>query len=216
MGLARDFLQGRMRSAAVAHHLEQRALALRDGPPMLTSLDNHDTETWAHAVDARAPLGAPLLLMTPGIPVITWGTEIGRHGGAKDPENRTRMDWAAADLAASDDDNALHFWRRLVALRRDSDAVGDGTFTVLGAAPAGASPWLVFERTSAATRDRVVVLVSPGAPLRHCEPRGPWVVVDEIAWPPAKDAVTVTGTTRCMDVPANGALVVRHSARMAP
>lgn len=216
MGVARDFVQGRMRSAAAAHHLQRRADALRAGPPMLTFLDNHDTETWAHAVGPRAPLGAPLLLLSPGIPVITWGTELGRRGAAADPENRERLDWAQATIQADDVDSPLHLWRRLVALRRESPAAATGTFTMLGAAPTGARQWLVFERVADADLDRVVVLVALEAPLRHCEPRGRWDVVETVAWPPARDVVTVTGDHRCLQVPANGTLVVRHRATLVP
>jgi glycosidase len=103
MGLARDFVTGRLRGQALGHHLEQRCAAAASAAPMLTFLDNHDTETWTHATGtARAPLGAPLLLLTPGIPVLTWGTELARIGGAKDPDNRSMMPWeAAADAETS-------------------------------------------------------------------------------------------------------------------
>jgi glycosidase len=216
MGLAREFVQARLRGVAAAHHLSRRAQAMTSSPPLLTFLDNHDTETWAHAVGPRAPLGAPWLLLTPGIPVITWGTEVGRPGGAGDPANRQMMPWAEAERQAGDPGAPLHFWRRLVALRRQSPAARHGVLDVVAASPTAERSWLIWRRQ--AEDDVVVVAVSVGAPLLHCAP-AEGEVVDAIAWP-ASSRVREANGRRCLDVAADGALVVRlratTAATMAP
>jgi glycosidase len=211
MGLAREFVQGRLRGKAAAHHLERRAQAMATSPPLLTFLDNHDTETWAHAVGARAPLGAPWLLLVPGIPVITWGTEVGRVGGGGDPANREMMPWAEAARQAGDPAAPLHFWRRLVALRRRSPAARHGVLEVVAASPMAERPWLVWQRQHG--DDVVVVATAVGAPLLHCGPAA-GVVGDVIGWP-AASGVTEHDGRRCLDVAADGALVIRLRATTA-
>jgi glycosidase len=216
MGLARDFVQGRLRGTAAAHHLTRRAAALATSPPALTFLDNHDTETWAHAVGARAPLGAPWLLLTPGVPVLTWGTEVGREGGAGDPTNRTMMPWSDAERQAADPTSGLHFWRRLVALRRTSPAARHGVLEVTAASPVSELPWIVWRRQ--ADGDVLLVAVAVGAPLLHCGPAD-GVVTDAIGWPASSRVVEGAGR-RCLDVAGDGALVVRlrpgPAARLQP
>lgn len=216
MALARDFVQGRLRGAAAAHHLTRRAAALTTSPPALTFLDNHDTETWAHAVGSRAPLGAPWLQLTPGVPVLTWGTELGRTGGAGDPANRTMMPWAEAERQADDPTTALHFWRRLVALRRASSAARRGALEVIAASPTTERPWIVWRRQADA--EVIIVAVAVGAPLLHCG-RADGVVVEAIGWPARSRVVDVAGR-RCLDVAADGALVLRlrpaTAATLAP
>jgi glycosidase len=207
MGLARDFVQGRLRGVAAGHHLTRRAAALSSSPPALTFLDNHDTETWAHAVGSRAPLGAPWLLLTPGLPVITWGTEVGRVGGAGDPANRAFMPWAEAERRAGDPG---------APLRRASPAARRGDLAVVAASPGAERPWIVWRRQ--AGDDVVVVAVAVGAPLLHCAPAD-GVVVEAIAWP-ARSRVVEEAGRRCLDVAADGALVLRlrgaAAATMAP
>lgn len=216
MGLARDFVQGRLRGVAAGHHLERRAAAMSSSPPLLTFLDNHDTETWAHAVGARAPLGAPWLLLTPGIPVITWGTEVGRVGGAGDPANRAFMPWPEAERQAVDPGAPLHFWRRLAHLRRTSPAARQGDLAVLAASPGAERPWIVWRRQ--AGDDVLVVAVAVDAPLLHCA-TADGVVVDAFGWPARSRVIEVAGR-RCLDVAGDGALVLRlrgsAAATMAP
>ncbi len=215
MSVAQGFVAGRLRPAAAAHHLEGRAASAVDAPPALHFLDNHDTQSWVHAVGARrAPLGAPLLLLSPGIPVITWGTERGRVGGAKDPDNRSFMP-PLADVAVEADDAlddaraAEAFWRSVIAVRRRHPAAQRGTFRVLAASPTPAAHAgsVVFERRLPG--ERVLAAVALGAPLRHCE-AAVGVVVVATAYPQRNDATIVSegGATRCVDVVADGAVVV--------
>lgn len=213
MGLARDFVTGRLRGLALGHHLEKRAVAAIGSPLMLTFLDNHDTETWTWAAGVdRAPLGAPLLLLTPGIPVLTWGVELARPGGPKDPENRTMMPWDVADAADDDSTHALHWWRRLVALRRSSPAAQHGTLSTTAASASATFPWIVFERRT--DRERLVTAIAVGRPLVHCEPtRSDEIVVDEVRWPPGRAAVSHRAGATCLQVPADGAVVLRLQKR---
>lgn len=212
MGLARGFVQGRLRGVAAAHHLKQRAKALASSPPLLTFLDNHDTETWGHAAGLRAPLGAPWLLLTPGTPVLTWGTEVGRTGGAGDPANREPMPWPDAERQAADPTAPLHFWRRLVHLRRHSPAAQRGDLDVIAASPTASQPWIVWQRRDG--EDVIVVATAVGAPLLHCGPAD-GVLVDAIGWP-TTSRVSERDGRRCFKVAADGALVVRlRATRMA-
>jgi alpha-amylase len=220
MGIAQGFVSGRLRAQAAAHHLTARATALSTGPtspPALHFLDNHDTETWAHAVGRRAPLGAPLLLLSPGIPVMTWGTELGRAGGAGDPENRSFMPWDVADdadVGPGPARDTLAFWRALVTLRRESAAVQSGTFKVVATsmAPATRPGFLVFERQN--SNERVVVAIALGAPLRHCEPRHGRVALT-LGWP-SRPSVDEQQMTRCVDVEADSAAVFVARREAAP
>jgi glycosidase len=207
-GLARDWVTGRMRSAALAHHLVRRDRALREGPPMLAFLDNHDVETWAHAVGAaRAPLGAPFLLFDRAVPVITWGTEVGRRGGAGDPENRTFMPWDDLARAESDAGSALHLWRGLVRLRRSYEVVRRGELTVVAhdAVDAAADGFLVLQRR--APGRCAVVAVARGKGLVHVQDveRGARVL-DVVA--ASGGAAAVDGARLTVRVPADGVVAV--------
>lgn len=206
-GLARDWVAGRMRTAALVHHLEARDHALRDGPPMLTFLDNHDVETWAHATGARALLGAPLLLLDRATPVVTWGTELGRVGGAEDPFNRTMMPWDEAERAEHDVRAPLHAWRALIAQRRAHPVLHQGALRAL-ALDAGAGPgrFVVLERRSNGAR--ALVAMARDTTLRFVGPASTYARIAHQASSHGASAhleVTSDGTTLVrLTVPANG------------
>jgi glycosidase len=218
-GLARDWLQGRMRTAAFVHHLQKRDAALAAGPPMLAFLDNHDVETWAHAVGAaRAPLGAPLLLLDRAVPVITWGTEVGRVGGAGDPTNRTFQPWADVAAAEQDPASSLHLWRGLVALRRRHEVLQHGRLAVVAAdnhrdVEGSASldhGFVVLER--ALSWKRAFTAIARGRRLAVALPVAPDAeVVDVVA--SAGGAARLVGSTLAMTVPADGSVTVVVHAR---
>ena len=210
MGLARDFVVGRLRPQAFAHHLEHRAAALSKGPPMFTFLDNHDVETWATAVGDRAPLGAALLLTTPGIPVITWGTDVGRVGGSVDPANRTMLDWAHVDDPLPARTRA--WWAALTMLRRTSSALQSGTFATVTADDVTGA--VVFQRQD--RHERVVVVVAGKVAHTVHIPVADEAVIDQLAWPMTASALVVDKHLT-LRVPAHGASVVRLSrATMQP
>jgi alpha-amylase len=227
-GLARDWVSGRMRSAAFAHHVLARDTALARGPPMLSFLDNHDVETWAHAVGpSRAPLGAPLLFFDRAVPVVTWGTEVGRAGGAGDPENRTSMSWDDVALAEADPRSPLHLWRALAALRRRHPVLHHGALSVVARDAVSSrdddddnagvrAGFVVLQRAGAGSR--AVVAVARGQPLQHVQSLAAGArLVDVVASPggtaalahgrlvvrvPADGSVTVVVDERAVDEPA--------------
>jgi len=211
MGSARDFLVGRMRGEALAHHVQRRARAPL-ASQLITFLDNHDTETWAHAVADRAPLGAFLLVAQPGVPSITWGAEVGRAGGPSDPTCRSFMPWHDVAAAEEDPDSALHVWRKLVALRRTSTALATGTTTATGA------PGLVaIERRSDV--DRVVVLVGATRAAQHCVGlRAGEEVTDIVAWPRSRARADLVGQTLCLrtGTATGGGVAVRVAPGVRP
>jgi glycosidase len=221
-GLARDWVSGRLRSAALAHHLVRRDAALGSGPPMLAFLDSHDVQTWAHAVGRRAPLGAPLLLFDRAAPVLTWGTEIGRRGGAGDPENRTFMPWAEAARAEADPGHPLHLWRGLIRLRRDHDVVRRGALSVVahdddGARAAsvadGDAGFVVVQRDDADAH--AIVAVARGRRLLHVQSVADDArIVDVVASAPGR--ATLAGGRLVLDVPADGTVAVVIAARTTP
>jgi len=194
-GLARDWVTGRLRSAALAHHLVRRDAALRDGPPMLGFLDSHDVTTWAYAVGDRAPLGAPLLLFDRAIPVVTWGTEVGRRGGAGDPDNRAFMPWDDVARAEVSPGHPLHLWRGLVRLRRAHDVVRDGALSVVAHdaddaraadGAAGVAGFVVLQRRAAGRR--AVVAVARGRRLVHVQAVGARARIVDVVKSPGGDA----------------------------
>ena len=121
-----------------------------------TFLTNHDMIRVATQVrrPERARLAASLLFTLPGVPFIYYGEEIGLVNGPgdEDPEKRTPMPWTDAggfttgepwivNRKADPDvnvrrqqenpDSLWHHYRRLIALRHDSAALGRGGYRPL-------------------------------------------------------------------------------------
>lgn len=203
MGLARDWVAGRMRTAAFVHHLVARDEAQRAAPPMLAFLDNHDVETWAHAVGSRAVLGAPLLLLDRAVPVITWGTELGRLGGAADPDNRTAMSWDEVARAEHDSSSPLHAWRGLVGQRRAHPVLQRGALRIVARddKPAGDSGFIVLERRSADAS--VLAALARGRRVLHAEPTPAGTRILDVVATRGGRAVLQQGSI-VVDVPADG------------
>lgn len=210
-GLARDCVLGRMRARACTHHLETRAAALANGPPMFTFLDNHDVETWTHATGARAPLGAALLLITPGIPVLSWGTDVGRPGGAVDPDNRTMIDWQHID---DDSPRAQRrWWQGLTTLRRTSKALQHGDFRIIASDDAAGS----FSFARSFGDERVVVQITTSdAPTKHTVAVDGEVLVSSAHWPSTVSATVVDGTLHISHRGPSASVVVLKRATLSP
>ena len=210
-GLTADFLSRRMKTRAFVHHLVNRDRLAAQRAPMVTFLDNHDVESWVHAVGpARAPLGAALLLSTRGIPALSWGTEVGREGGAGDPDNRTFMPWARVQQQQQQPSSSLWWWSRLIHLRRALPALRNGALRVLASDVDGhGSQFVVFERVDA--NDRVIVALALQAGLVSVLPLAAGEhLVDVISWHGATaDSMQESGAARLrLEVPAEGAVVV--------
>lgn len=115
-GTAQQFLDGLFASYA----MYQPALSRN----MLHFLGTHDTPRWLNQCgedQARANLGAIVLLTWPGTPCIYFGDEIGMTGG-QDPDNRRAMEWDKATPANPD----LQLYTKLVHARLGSEALKTG------------------------------------------------------------------------------------------
>jgi glycosidase len=161
-GLVEGFLSGRMRAEAVAHHLKRRHEAI--GPPMAHFIDSHDVTTLLTRLPPhtrhRYPLAALLQMSVRGMPIVTWGDEIGRLGGAW-PHNRQDMDWEALERPA---DAATHaIWRAMTRVRRAKPALRGKAFTTILARsePTGGAS-LVYQRGAGAQAVIVALRRGPG------------------------------------------------------
>ena len=89
-----------------------------------TLLDSHDTPRFGTIAESRdrEAVGVGLQLTTPGVPMIFAGAELGLEG-AWGEDARRPMPW---DRPESWDAELLDVYRRLIALRRSSDALARG------------------------------------------------------------------------------------------
>src|ERR1043166_4868309 len=124
--------------------------------PFLSNHDGTRTMTTLGGDMARAKLAATLLLTLPGLPFVYYGEEIGMIGDKPDPRLRTPMQWSTArgsgftsgtpwesaqpdslttTVAAQDQDpgSLLNLYRRLIHLRRTSEALATGRLVPLSA-----------------------------------------------------------------------------------
>ncbi|NHW37226.1 alpha amylase N-terminal ig-like domain-containing protein [Paenibacillus aceris] len=107
-------------------------------------LDSHDTPRLLTQCDGdkrRMKLAALLQFTFPGTPCIYYGDEVGMSGGG-DPDCRRCMVWDAS----LQDRDLFEFYRRLIALRKSSEALRTGALRFLHAKPGDAR--LVFERVN--------------------------------------------------------------------
>jgi glycosidase len=116
-------------------------------------LDNHDTPRLATTVpDERARRLLQVLQFTlPGAPNLYYGSELDMPGG-DDPEMRAPMRW---DLVR-DDNAALAWTRRLVALHRSERALRVGNYR-----PITGEKLLAFERATDRVAETVLVIANP-------------------------------------------------------
>jgi len=122
------WLNFRMRSEALAHHLQNRSE--RAAGRYVHYLNTHDTATFASLLETPEayPLALTLLLTSNGIPLLYYGDEIGRVGGEW-PHNRPDMAWDQLGLQ----NNLWELTRRLIEVRGEHPALRSGTFEVVSA-----------------------------------------------------------------------------------
>jgi glycosidase len=145
-------------------------------------LTNHDMVRVATQVGSpeKARFAASLLFTLPGVPLVYYGEEVGLVNGPgdEDPEKRTPMPWTdeggfttgtpwkinrraePKDNVArqqADPDSLWHHYRRLIALRKDSQAIGRGGYRPLDV-EAGDGDVIAWERTHG--EERVIVLAN--------------------------------------------------------
>jgi cyclomaltodextrinase len=100
---------------------------------MLNLLGSHDMArflTLARGDTRVLELATLFQMIYPGAPSIYYGDEIGMTGG-HDPANRGAFPWHNHELW---DRDLLHYFQRLIALRRERPALRRGTFQFLWAA----------------------------------------------------------------------------------
>jgi alpha-glucosidase len=87
-------------------------------------LDTHDTPRFGRVADSRERevVGVGLQMTSPGVPMVFAGAEIGLDG-ASGYDTRRTMPW---DHTERWDEHLLGEYRRLIALRRSSDALARG------------------------------------------------------------------------------------------
>jgi alpha-amylase len=163
-GSCQGFVQGKGRTVAFAAYLKKRD-QVRRGYHLAHYLSSHDEPMLLHELgdDLKAfKLCVALQMTNAGIPVIYYGEEVGRRGGAW-PTNRGDMPWGERAVAPGQRvarDEALRtYYRHLIALRRAHPALTRGTFRELSTA----GDLLVFAREDETSGDAVIVAVNRGA-----------------------------------------------------
>jgi alpha-amylase len=159
----------------------QRELPADRWSPFLRNHDQTRTLTVLGGDVARTKVAATLLLTLPGLPFVYYGEEIGMTGDKPDPRLRTPMHWnrgpaagftrgnpyeplqpdsLTANVEAQDADanSLLNLYRRLIHLRGENPALGQGELIPLQASSESAATYLRRDG------DRVVLVVANLSP----------------------------------------------------
>jgi alpha-amylase len=199
-GECRAFVEGKGRTVAYSAYLERRH-RVRAGHHLAHYLSSHDEPMQLHELDGDKDafrMCVALQMTSLGIPVIYYGEEVARAGGAW-PLNRGDMPWGARPIAPGrglERDEAMREWyRKLIAIRRAHPALRTGSYRRL----ATDGDLLVFARKELAARDVVIIALNRGrAPASVSVPRpdfwAPDAGVDALSGQP------VTGTPATIDV----------------
>jgi alpha-glucosidase len=125
-----------------------------------TLLDSHDTARFGTVAGSRERqlVGIGLQMTTPGVPMVFAGDELGLEGEWGEDARRT-MPWHDR---ASWDQRLLAEYRRLIALRRSSDALGRGGIRYVHA---GADA-IAYLRETASERLLCLAARAPHDPIR--------------------------------------------------
>lgn len=163
-GSCQSFVEGKGRSVAFASYLSKRH-RVREGHYLVHYLSSHDEPMALHEFGndlTRFKLCVALQMTSTGIPMIYYGEEVGRRGGAW-PDNRNDMPWGARGVlpgkGVARDEALRAYYRQLIAVRRAHPALQTGTFRPL----ATDGDLLVFLREDVAADDAVIVAVNRGA-----------------------------------------------------
>lgn len=118
-------------------------------------LGSHDTQRILAVVGddhELAKVAATLLFTFPGVPCVYYGDEIGMTGTQAKESHRMPMQWNEEQW----DDELYSFYKQLIHLRRQSDALINGGYQVLYAA----ADVLVYQRHSQS--ERLIILLHRG------------------------------------------------------
>lgn len=161
-GSCQSFVEGKGRTIAFAAYLDKRQ-RVHQGHYLVHYLSSHDEPLALHQLGGdvdKLKLCVALQMTSAGIPMIYYGEEVARRGGAW-PTNRNDMPWgdrAVPPGAGARRDEALRsYYRALIALRRAHPALSGGAFRAL----ATDGDLLVFARERGA--DTVIVAINRGA-----------------------------------------------------
>ncbi len=170
---------------------------------MLNLLDSHDTARFVILAngDRSALVMATLLQMTyPGAPSIYYGDEVGLSGG-HDPANRGAFPWNKPETW---DNDLLHEFQRMIALRKARPALRLGDFSVLLAE----NDVCVFARTL--DTETVVVAFNVSKSARRCDIPLPHAIDGtrfETVWTHETQAVT-NGKLMAVEIPPRSGKVL--------
>jgi glycosidase len=177
-GACQGFVDGKGRTVAYAAYLRKRH-QVRSGYHLAHYLSSHDEPMFLHELAGdkqKFRLCVTLQMASLGIPVIYYGEEVARAGGAW-PTNRADMPWGALPVAPGGgmarDDALRADYQRLIALRRAHPALSRGTFRELSST----GDLLVFAREETTSGDTVIVAVNRGttAAVARVPLPAPWV-----------------------------------------
>lgn len=206
-GGCQGFVEGKGRTVAFAAYLRKRH-QVREGYHLAHYLSSHDEPLFLHELGndlQKFKLCVALQMTSLGIPVIYYGEEVARRGGAW-PTNRGDMPWGRRTVAPGNGvprDEALRdYYRQLIALRRAHPALSSGTFRELSTT----GDLLVFAREDPASGDAVIVAINRGADSAAAS-----VPMPE-RWRGATVREALTGAPAQLD---DGRLAVKAPPRMA-
>ncbi len=162
-GSCQGYVEGKGRTIAYAAYLKKRH-QVRAGHHLAHYLSSHDEPMFLHELGddvQKFKLCVALQMTSLGIPVIYYGEEVGRRGGAW-PTNRGDMPWGERDIApgngAARDETMRAYYRQLITLRRAHPALARGAFRALSTD----GDLLVFAREDEAADDAVIVAINRG------------------------------------------------------
>ncbi|MEN6476084.1 MAG: alpha-amylase family glycosyl hydrolase [Syntrophaceae bacterium] len=157
-----SFVQGRGRTIAFSRYLERRH-RVRTGHLLAQFLSSHDVPGALYQLKGNKDLFklcAVLQFASLGIPVIYYGEEVGRLGGAW-PDNRSDMPWNGRDILPGKglprDEDMRSFYKHLISIRRGHSALRHGAYRAL----ATEGDLLVYARDDG--KETVVVAVNRGS-----------------------------------------------------
>jgi alpha-amylase len=161
-GSCESFVNGRGRPIAFASYLGKRH-KVRKGHYLAHYLSSHDETMGLYLMDKdvdKFRLCAAVQMTSLGIPVIYYGEEVARSGGAW-PFNRKDMPWGEREIepGAGQPRNEMlrAFYQKLIKIRREHSALTRGTYHLLSQRQ---DSLLAYARYDVGNGDAAVVLVN--------------------------------------------------------
>jgi alpha-amylase len=163
-GSALGWVMGRGRTVAFDRYLASRH-KVRAGHLLAHFLSSHDVPGALHQLGGDAALfrlAAAIQFATSGVPVVYYGEEVARAGGAW-PDNRSDMPWGDRDIRPGQgrprDEGLRRWYRALTRARRAHPALSRGEHQAADTA----GDLYLFWRYDKASGDRVLVALNRGS-----------------------------------------------------